>query len=60
MPENNPKPQGDESDVFIVIMGDPAAGFAFFGPFTDYEAAERFADGRTDTWTTHLRPPEQT
>jgi hypothetical protein len=59
MPENSPKPQDDESDVFIVIIGDPAAGFEFFGPFTDYEVAENFADERTDTWTVHLKPPSE-
>ena len=59
MPENSPAPQDDESEVFIVIAGDPAAGFVFYGPFRDYDVAENFADHRTDTWTVHLRPPPE-
>jgi hypothetical protein len=55
MPES---PQQDD-EIFIVIIGDPAAGFEFFGPFTDYEVAENFADERTDTWTVHLKPPPE-
>jgi hypothetical protein len=46
-------------DRFVVVVGDPASGFELFGPFEDYEAAEHWADGRPDTWTIHLLPPEK-
>ena len=52
-----PDPQDD--GPFLVIIGDPCSGFEFFGPFEDYDDAERFADSRTDTWTCHLRRPQK-
>jgi hypothetical protein len=59
MPENKPKSENDESDVLIVITGDPVEGFIFTGPFTTHEAAERWAEGMQDWWTAFLQPPEQ-
>ena len=52
-------PEPDPEGPFLVIIGDPVAGFEFFGPFQDYDEAERWADGRTDTWTHYLQRPEK-
>jgi hypothetical protein len=53
-----PEPEAD--GPFLVIIGDPCSGLEFFGPFEDYDEAERFADDRgpTDTWTCHLQRPQ--
>lgn len=57
MPENKPKSENDESDVVIVITGDPVAGFVFTGPFATHEAAERWAGSLQDWCSAFLQPP---
>jgi hypothetical protein len=46
---------------YIVIVGDPASGFAFHGPFESQDAAAEWADDecRKDSWSTApLEEPE--
>jgi hypothetical protein len=42
-------PDLDSDGPYIVIEGDPVAGFIFVGPFGSFEAAERWADDRVPT-----------
>jgi hypothetical protein len=58
MPENSPK-SDDAREAFIVITGDPVAGFIFTGPFVNHEAAEQWAEGLQDWWTAFLQRPAQ-
>jgi hypothetical protein len=51
-------PDLDPDGPYIVIEGDPVAGFIFVGPFGSYAAAERWAEERDDTWTVSLQAPE--
>lgn len=45
---------------WIVIMGDPVDGFAYFGPFPDADSAVEWGNtnGDSDWWITSLHDPE--
>jgi len=37
--------------MYIIIIGNPTDGFAFYGPFPNHEAAHRFASGnKLNNW----------
>lgn len=36
--------------MYIVITGDPATGFRFYGPFEDHNDAITFAEQISDDW----------
>jgi hypothetical protein len=45
--------------MYIVVEGNPAQGFQYFGPFRTPEAAKRFADeefAEEECWTAKLMP----
>jgi hypothetical protein len=45
--------------MLLVIIGNPADGFEYIGPFTDHETASEYADSRDDSdwWVVPLKLP---